>query len=221
MPQVLSYGGDDLDTLCAWLLHRQALLPASMAATVASLNASHAAYPPPRQQQLCALARTYIAPIRHACAHLEFDLDPAETMHELQLSTGHRLHASLGSLAPLPPLLLFVPQLAAAFHTQAAATAVHCVPPLPDYGGRTVPSTQPSEWGDVWDDEYLAESAAPLRGEHPRCGFGAGFAGFGTRAGEVGARGVMGGWSIYIAPRYMSASRMALAYEGLLICSQC
>lgn len=164
MPQVLSYGGDDLDTLCAWLLHRQALLPASMAATVASLNASLAAYPPPRQQQLCALARTYIAPIRHACAHLEFDLDPAETMHELQLSTGHRLHASLGSLAPLPPLLLFVPQLAAAFHTQAAATAVHCVPPLPDYGGRTVPSTQPSEWGDVWDDEYLAESAAPLRG---------------------------------------------------------
>lgn len=166
---MLAYGGDDLDTLSAWLLRRQALLPVA-GAPVNVFDAGCAAYPPQREPQQSARARGFVTPIRHSCAHLEFHLDPTKTMHELQLPVGRRLRASLGSLAPVPPLLLFAPQLAAAFHAQtvvAVATAAEADAPLTLMDGRwTVPSKHPSEWGDVWDDEYLAESAGPLRGSH-------------------------------------------------------
>lgn len=151
--QLLAYGGLDLDVLTHILLHRQRL--------VQSLP-SLARCPSYNPSLLTARA---LGAIRHASCSLELHADPkclpytdvfpvaasASTAGGGGGSGGSGLRVQLGSLAPLPGLLLFVPRVAASLQSLL--------------GFQGPPSGSPSsahvqaDLTDVWDDDFLADSA--------------------------------------------------------------
>jgi len=166
--QVLAYGGDDLDRLLLWLFERHSLT----ARLPWTLPAAADGRPPSVRRVV-----QHLSPLRHAACHLELHRVPHSATAPGAAATplappaacacasngaagtatiadndAPPVAVDLGSLASVPPLLLFAPNAARVLHTRALAS-----PPL------ALESRQ-LDWSDVWDDDFLQESAAPLRG---------------------------------------------------------
>ncbi|KAL1496778.1 hypothetical protein AB1Y20_014366 [Prymnesium parvum] len=153
---VMSYGGDDMDALLRYLLCRQGLL-AALPPLARGGGGSEAEKVGPN---------ALLARIRHACCHLKFG-EAAPPASEVALRMGKpqerrrqgegRCTVSLGSFAAVPPLLLFSPQACLALHGWQVKGAKSTIRPADP------PEQNRVDYGDVWDDEFLQESAAPLR----------------------------------------------------------
>lgn len=105
--QLLAYGCTDMDVLTHTLLHRHRLAP----------SVPHLAVPPSYTPTLPAALS--LRAIRHRCGSLHLVDDPA-TITGVDVPppplspTDGFARVQLGSLSPLPPLLLFAPSVAAA-----------------------------------------------------------------------------------------------------------
>ena len=135
-----------MDVLLHTLLHRQRLASAI----------PHAS-PPPSYEPCLATSRT-LQTLRQSAGSLLLDDDPAEAPRAELRSyvappTAPRTAVGLGSFAPLPALLLFAPSVAASlqraygFDRKVAGSAPHVDP------ATSVDHT------DVWDDEFVSETA--------------------------------------------------------------
>ena len=147
--QGLSYGALDVDALLHTLLHRQRL-----AATIPHLSS-----PPSYAPSLH--ATTALRAIRHTSCSIQLNDDPrlaapadlpaeSKAPASSNASAEPSVRVQLGSLSPLPPLLLFAPTVAATLQRALGYSG----PPLATPSAHTV-----GDHTDVWDDDFISETA--------------------------------------------------------------
>jgi len=135
--QILSYGGLDLDVLAHALLHRQRLADA-----IPHLGRAPSYQPSIHTQKV-------LRSVRHASVSLRLNDDPCSLPHADVMDGRRRVRVHLGSLSALPALVYFAPSVAATMQRML---------------GTMGPSDCSNEatavdHSDVWDDEFLADSA--------------------------------------------------------------